>query len=363
MQVVAHNLLANFSSRQLKTVTNNKEKNVERLSTGYKINRSSDDAAGLTISEKMRWQIRGLDKCDQNVQDGISLLQVADGAMDEISSMLHRLKELSIQGLNDTNTETDVAAIQQEMNAIVDEIDSIAEKTTFNGIPLLQGDYERVTEKTITTTTEPQTVKMRYTENSILPSWVSVNGVAADQLTGTDAGKMIMNNTQISVGTTQDTTLIKYVSDSTDPTKITEKSNWTPELNDNFAGVIDFSFLSSVNGTTDITVTDDVNGDGNVDASDKISVSNLYLKLSELVNTGFSTQCCTCTEPYGVLFSTKDRISEITEIPGITDGKNNGIQVIYIDDLLDKASNDPTAGQAIAEELVQRMLDEKGGGL
>lgn len=132
MQTVAHNLLAQFTDRQLNITNKNKEKSTERLSSGYRISRAADDAAGLQISEKMRWQIRGLNKASNNIQDGGALLQVADGALSEVHDMLHRLNELVIQAANDTNTAGDRQDIQKEINALTEEIDRIGNDTEFN---------------------------------------------------------------------------------------------------------------------------------------------------------------------------------------------------------------------------------------
>ena len=356
MQVIAHNLASQFSNRQLNITTGKKAKAMERLTTGYRINRSADDAAGLQISEKMRWQIRGLDKCDTNIQDGISLLQVADGALDEVTSMMHRLKELAVQGMNDTNTKADVAAIQTEMDALLDEIDATAERTTFNEIPLLQGEYIHVTKKTITTDVEEQVVRQRYRTNSILPSWVSINGVAADSLTSASA-KMVRNNSQVSANTVQKTDLVKYVSDPVDPSIITSETNWTPGLADNYTGVIDFSSLSHVNGTTDFAINADMNGDNVIDANDTVAVNNIALVLDELVNTGFSMGCCTCTERYGIIFTTKERENELTELKSGYWEKEDYTK-IYIEDLLEEAKHTPPiSGTDAAKRLVQKVID------
>ena len=99
--VIAHNMLAMNANRQFNINTNNKTKSMEKLSSGYRINRASDDAAGLSISEKMRWQIRGLNQGVRNTQDGVSVCQVADGALAEVGEMLHRITELSVQSAND----------------------------------------------------------------------------------------------------------------------------------------------------------------------------------------------------------------------------------------------------------------------
>lgn len=356
MQVVAHNLLSQFTDRQLNITKKDKEKSTEKLASGYRINRSADDAAGLEISENMRWQIRGLKKCDQNIQDGISLLQTADGGMDEIASMLHRMRELTVQGLNDTNTKEDVQAIQAEIDALVDEIDSIAEKTTFNTLPLLQGDMEHVTEQTITTTTESKVVKMRIYDNSILPEWVKVNDVPVDPTNGITAGKMIQSNPYIDANTKQVEKAVKYEPDPANPDQYIAKSNWTENMADNYAAVIDFSGLANINGTTDYPADIDMNGDGTVDGSDVIPVSNVWLELNKLVNSGFSTKCCTCSEAYGVLFTTKDAESEIDH----SSYNASDTVRIYIDDLLEKAADDPQSGKDIAEALVQKILDQRG---
>lgn len=105
---VAHNLAAANAQRQYKLQTGARAKSTEKLSSGYKINRAADDAAGMGISEKMRWQIRGLNRDEQNLSDGISYVQVADGALGEVDEILHRMSELAVQSANDTNTETDI---------------------------------------------------------------------------------------------------------------------------------------------------------------------------------------------------------------------------------------------------------------
>ena len=121
--VVQHNMTAANANRMLGITTSAQAKSSEKLSSGYKINRAADDAAGLTISEKMRSQIRGLDKASDNAQDGISLVQVAEGALNETHSILQRMNELATQAANDTNTSSDRDALQQEMDQLTSEID------------------------------------------------------------------------------------------------------------------------------------------------------------------------------------------------------------------------------------------------
>ena len=130
--VVQHNMTAMNANRMLGVTTSAQAKSSEKLSSGYKINRAGDDAAGLTISEKMRSQIRGLNKASDNAQDGISLIQVAEGALSETHSILQRMNELATQAANDTNTTADRGAIQDEINQLTSEINRISSTTQFN---------------------------------------------------------------------------------------------------------------------------------------------------------------------------------------------------------------------------------------
>ena len=138
--VVQHNMQAMNANRMLNVTTGQQAKSTEKLSSGYRINRAADDAAGLTISEKMRKQIRGLDQASTNAQDGVSSVQTAEGALTEVHSMLQRMNELAVQAANGTNAESDRQAIQDEMDQLTTEIDRVAETTKFNEIYLLKGD-------------------------------------------------------------------------------------------------------------------------------------------------------------------------------------------------------------------------------
>ena len=140
--VVQHNLTAMNSNRQLSGTTSAQAKSAEKLSSGYRINRAGDDAAGLKISEKMRSQIRGLDKASSNAQDGISLIQTAEGALNEAHSILQRMNELAVQGANDTNESIDRDAINEELNSLTDELDRISTTTQFNKQNLLDGSFK-----------------------------------------------------------------------------------------------------------------------------------------------------------------------------------------------------------------------------
>ncbi len=142
--VVQHNLTAMNANRQLGITTSSQAKSSEKLSSGYRINRAGDDAAGLTISEKMRSQVRGLNKASSNAQDGVSLIQVAEGALGETHSILQRMNELATQAANDTNTSIDRGAIQKEINQLTSEIDRIRSATQFNTMDLIDGSFTKV---------------------------------------------------------------------------------------------------------------------------------------------------------------------------------------------------------------------------
>ena len=139
IMVVQHNMQAANASRVLNITANQQTKSTEKLSSGYRINRAADDAAGLSISEKMRKQIRGLDRASTNAQDGISAVQTAEGALAEVHSMLQRMNELAVQAANGTNSTADITSISDEVVQLKNEIDRIADTTDFNGKKMLAG--------------------------------------------------------------------------------------------------------------------------------------------------------------------------------------------------------------------------------
>ncbi|OSX53174.1 flagellin N-terminal helical domain-containing protein [Anoxybacillus ayderensis] len=141
---INHNIQALNAYRNLAVNQSNTAKNLEKLSSGLRINRAADDAAGLAISEKMRSQIRGLEVAERNALDAISLIQTAEGALGSIHSILQRMRELAVQAANGTNTDDDRGHIQNEVDQLIDEIDRIADKTTFNGTPLLDNNFNNV---------------------------------------------------------------------------------------------------------------------------------------------------------------------------------------------------------------------------
>ncbi|MFY4775075.1 flagellin [Metabacillus sp. RGM 3146] len=145
---INHNIAALNTYRQLDSATNAQSKSMEKLSSGLRINRAGDDAAGLAISEKMRGQIRGLDQASRNAQDGISMIQTAEGALNETHDILQRMRELSVQASNDTNNTDDRQAIGDELVQLKDEINRISNTTKFNGKGLLNGDLSTTQDPT-----------------------------------------------------------------------------------------------------------------------------------------------------------------------------------------------------------------------
>ena len=139
--IINNNIPAMNTHRQMGINQNAMQNSMEKLSSGMRINRAGDDAAGLAISEKMRAQINGLDQASRNAQDGISLIQTAEGALNETHDILQRMREISVQSANDTNTDDDRAELQKELDALIEEVDRIAQNTEFNTQELLDGTY------------------------------------------------------------------------------------------------------------------------------------------------------------------------------------------------------------------------------
>lgn len=141
--IIQHNMMSISAGKDLKVVTNTKNKSMERLSSGYRINRAADDAAGLSISEEMRGQVRGLNRSVLNTADGMSLANVTDGAMQELHNVFHRIRELCVQSANDTNASLDRDVIAIEIEQLVREVDNIGNNTEFNTIKVLQGEPDK----------------------------------------------------------------------------------------------------------------------------------------------------------------------------------------------------------------------------
>lgn len=338
--VIQHNMSALNANRMLGITGWQLAKTAEKLASGYKINRAADDAAGLSISEKMRKRIRGLDKGMENVEDGISLCQVADGALNEIADMLQRTRELSIKAYNGTNSKSDRGMIQDEISQCINELDRVFETTKFNEIYIfrnggrVQGDvfhpesyiklekidvtrdipaWLKINDSVVTSGKSPEitlhpnyltqqtqdtTGIMKHTyELSDGKSVVKIyfgprqKGMTADgyQWAGdfikqkdTPAYKELMDHNH---------EFYKYISSHLDSNN--NYTGWTPTLTDNVSAKLDFSGLTNVN-----------------------DASELYDKLSELVGTELGFPCGTCDLMESIRFG----------------GKFNGCESVFFDD-------------------------------
>ena len=178
--IINHNMQALNAHRQMGTNSTNAQKSMEKLSSGLRINRAGDDAAGLSISEKMRSQIRGLDQAGRNAQDGISMIQTAEGALNETHSILQRMRELSVQSANGTNTDSDRNAIQEEVNQLKDEINRIADTTEFNTQKLLNGNLSGSTSTSGANTTTGITIGKGVASSITGTDSKAVNGSTVD---------------------------------------------------------------------------------------------------------------------------------------------------------------------------------------
>ena len=172
---INQNIAAMNAYRNLSVTQGQQSKSLERLSSGFRINRAADDAAGLAISEKLRSQVKGLNQAVENAQNGVSLLQTAEGALNETHSILQRMRELAVQGANDTNTTEDRDQIQEEVGALIEELDSIGTNTQFNSMDLLNGDFA----------TTGLSFQVGANANQTIS--ITVNAAASESLFGTGA--------------------------------------------------------------------------------------------------------------------------------------------------------------------------------
>lgn len=185
--IINHNITALNTHRMLSDASGAQSKSMEKLASGLRINRAGDDAAGLAISEKMRSQVRGLDQASRNAQDGISMIQTAEGALNETHDILQRMRELAVQGSNDTNVTQDRDAIQEELNELKKEIDRIGDTTEFNKQTLLNGGLGGTVDQDAATTTALSVTGVAS---------VQTNGAAADtySIAVNNAGELTMEN-------------------------------------------------------------------------------------------------------------------------------------------------------------------------
>ena len=203
--IINHNMNAMNAHRQMSINTGSGAKSIEKLSSGYRINRAGDDAAGLAISEKMRGQIRGLNQASRNAQDSISLIQTAEGGLNETHAILQRMRELAVQSANDTNTSTDREALQNEVKQLTQEVNRIANTTEFNTKKLLNGELQGVSEAKASKVEAESTF-----ENGSVKLLMSAGGITnSDTAVKTDVIRInVVNNSATGVWTVSVTTAL-----------------------------------------------------------------------------------------------------------------------------------------------------------
>jgi flagellin len=185
--IIQHNMASANTNRQLGITTGQLSKSTEKLSSGYRINRAGDDAAGLSISEKMRGQIRGLEQASTNAQDGISMIQTAEGALNETHAILQRMRELTVQAANDTNVTADRTSIKEELTALTCEVTRIAKETEFNTMKLLSGKIDG--KKLQVGANKDQSIS--FTIKDMRATALKINNVAANVSTHAKATKQL----------------------------------------------------------------------------------------------------------------------------------------------------------------------------
>lgn len=328
--IINTNIGAVNASRQLGITRGKKDKSVEKLSSGYKINRSADGAAELTISEKMRAQIRGLNQASDNITEGISLVQVAEGAMGEVTDIIQRMRELTVKAYNGTMTQDDRLTCQAEVDSLLSELNRIGESTEFNTIKVLQGDpsYDRLVKAGEVTETYIPVIS-----NKELPAWI-----IADE-------KMHLNNAKVDSSNQQDVSRDVIYNQNMPNEELHGPGGipWSDTMTDNYSAVVDFSALAA--------------------ATPKERIAEM---LRELVSTGIGFPCSTCsTRKQGFYFATSDMKNAQVMLNNDRDEYNK----VNIDELLIKIENstaaDPADIKALAEEvtdgLINSILDKTKG--
>ena len=201
--IIQHNISSMNTNRQLGIVGGNLAKSTEKLSSGYRINRAGDDAAGLSISEKMRGQVRGLQRASDNAQDGISLIQTAEGAMDQQHAILQRARELAVQASNDTNVTADRNAISEELSALESEFKRIADQTEFNTMKLLNGDFKNKNLQVGANKSQAIAVTIDKTSMQTISNKVASHGTATAAIKSMDDDITALSTTRSKLGALQ----------------------------------------------------------------------------------------------------------------------------------------------------------------
>ncbi len=365
--VIAHNMQAAFTQRQLNITNRGKSKIAERLGSGYRINRAADDAAGLAISEEMRGQIRGLNRAALNIEEGCSLIDTADGAMSQQADILQRMRELTIQAYNDTYTQDDRLDIQREIDALCEELDRIAKDTEYNTQKILLGPKEptiTITTEVIEPTEPTRIIWDEYQIKKEIPDWLLNN---MDKNLTNDPNKP----QHISSDSKAEQDVNDYViinQDNADPTKGEfygpeekweeiqigqHKETLTKKLDDNYRAGMDFSELA---GCTDKT--------------------KLLTRIMDLAGVAIAYECATCSDRgQGFYFYSDDvklvSLQTLEKMKDDVDGVINGIQYgniipsdiqgIDLQPFLNKAGGllDQKAYEALPEEDQKELTDSQ----
>lgn len=380
--VLQHNLTAMFTNKQLGITTKDQAKSAEKLSTGYRINRAADDAAGLQISENMRRQVRGLNKASKNAEDGISYCQVADGAMGEIDSIVHRVKELCIQGANDTNTDADREAIQREIDALADEIGNITDNTEFNTLDVFGRDLN-------VTITRPDGTIEQTTQTVEGNSYGLGMILGAENVSSGMTGALSANGNWTVTGNPPDMDTMVYKNDKldkiedmvgADPRDYTAVVAKEPSLagqnpleimagsgkitlsyasqaigigNSNYT-LVSASYTDAAGNVSDYGTWKPVKGESPLLGKD-YNYSVLDFKtvgkgsspvVSDLYNQGFSIGCAGDSGYYSVMFT-----NDTNDNPYSYNQGDSNILKIYIGDLENEAA--PDAGKEIVSRIVR----------
>ena len=407
--VIQHNMVAMFANYELKKSNSSLKKSTEKLSSGYKINRAGDDAARLAISEKMRGQIRGLDQSVRNAEDGISLVQTADGAMGEIESIVHRMRELAVQAANDTNTTEDRESIQEEIDQLTEEITRTADDTEFNTRKILKGSKQMKThsvtgtiddlrkvyqtvknvQRIETVISEEVKVPGGYTKSS-MPGWAlgtdplyiptdtTTTGNLTEQIDlgekdyyyqvrykkedGTSAGSSTTNRSNYE--STQHLTKAELYTDSNGVQKVTQT------FADGTTSDVEFSAFSAgnyymarllsqqpenVDGKKILTceyqrTEQIITHNGGIMDFSNLNKNNITDLVDGKEKHGFNATCTACDKHYSISFVAGTG-SRAYSVPN----EDSYIYEIDIQELLDKAS----AGQDVTgEDLVDKVLNE-----
>ena len=321
--VVQHNLQAMNANRMLGLTTKVVSGSTEKLSSGYRINRAADDAAGLAISEKMRKQVRGLTQAASNAEDGISCVQTAEGALAEVQDMLQRMNELCVQAANGTNSSTDRLYIQDELDQLISEIDRIAETTKFNETFLLKGDQTGATTSVYITN-----YSTTFTKNTVPNSYNGTPTTYCMNYIGTNnlylvSSKILDSSPSISLGA-------DVIGTGEDITKYMEKDNTTPSNNEGKAKLNTTSYTAFINVELNSN-TQDQNGDLYID-----NITEIVRARQELFI--YNTENDTVT-----------RITAGTAMTQYLDDNNAMKDQYRLVDYVDSSKNPPTGKKVLSQ--------------